>query len=207
MDLINSEAVEVAIVKGETPKENILNGIEKIGGISKYIDNGDQVFIKFNLLLPSGFPTNTNFDIIETLVKACKKAGAKKVYLGSFPSKGATIKAISDILGLKKYLESLDGELAFLDNSNYFYMKRFKSKDLKVIKNRSFSKLDVNNKTFIIPKVILDSDKFISVNQVNVDPLFKCRLSLLNSYSIVPNTYQEIKNPKKHNQEYLLFHL
>ena len=53
-------------------------------------------------------------------------------------------------------------------------------------------------------RLILDSDKFISVNQVNVDPLFKCRLSLLNSYSIVPNRYQEIKNPKRHNQEYLL---
>ncbi|TFG25591.1 MAG: DUF362 domain-containing protein [Promethearchaeota archaeon] len=204
MDLINSEAVEVAIVKGETPKETLLNGIEKLGGISKYINNGDQVFIKFNLILPSGFPTNTNFDILEILIQACNKAGAKKVYLGSFPFKGVTIKAISDILGLKKHFESLKGELAFLDNSNYFYMKGFNSKKLKVIKNRSFSRVNVNNKTFIIPKVILDSDKFISVNQVNVDPLFKCRLSLLNSYSIVPNKYQEIKNPQRHNQEYLL---
>ena len=70
-------------------------------------------------------------------------------------------------------------------------MKKFDSKKLKVIKNRSFSEVKVNNKTFIIPKVILDSDKFISVNQVNVDPLFKCRLSLLNLYSIIPNRHQE----------------
>ena len=192
MDLLNSETAEVAIVKGETPKECVLNGIDQLGGISRYIDNGDQVFIKFNLRLPYGFPTNTNFDVLETIIQSCNKAGAKKVYVGSFPFKGVTIKAISDRLGLKRYFESIGGELAFLDNSNYFNMKKFDSEKLKVIKNRSFSKINVNNQTFIVPKVILDSNKLISVNQVNVDPLFKRRLSLLNSYSIVPNRYQEI---------------
>jgi len=58
MDLINSEIVEVAIVKGETPKETVLNGIDKLGGISKYINDGDQVFVKFNLYVPNILPSH-----------------------------------------------------------------------------------------------------------------------------------------------------
>ncbi len=204
MDLINSEIVEVAIVKGETPKETLLNGIDKLGGISKYINDGDQVFIKFNLKLPNGFPTNTNFDILNAVIQLCKKAGAKKVYVGGFPFKGITLKAISDTLGLREYFDSIGAELAFLDNSNYFYLKRFDAKKLEVVKNRSFSKVNIKNKSFIIPKVILESNKLISVNQVNVDPLFTFRLSLLNSYSIVPNRYQEVKNILKKGKDCVL---
>ncbi|MFX1394405.1 MAG: DUF362 domain-containing protein [Promethearchaeota archaeon] len=204
MDLINSETVEVAIIKDKTPNETLLNGIEKLGGISKYINNGDQVFIKFNLELPHGFPTNTNFDILKAIIQLCSEAGAKKIYVGSFPFKGITIKAISDILGLKIYFESIGAELLFLDNSNYFFMKSFDAKKLKVIKNRSYSKVKINNKIFIVPRVILDSNKFISINQVNVDPLFECRLSLLNSYSIIPNNYQEIHNTPKKEKDFLV---
>ena len=53
-DLKNTE---VAIVKGNTPGETVLKGIEIFGGINKFIEEGDQVFIKFNLCLPTGFPT------------------------------------------------------------------------------------------------------------------------------------------------------
>ncbi len=191
MEQSNSEFTDVVISKGNLPKECVLNGLDKLGGISNYVNDGDQVFIKFNLTLPQGFPTNTNMDTLEAIIKSCIDGGAKKVYVGSFPFKGITVKAISDLLGLKSYFLKIGAELVFLDYSDYYHQKNINAKHLKIIKNRNFSKVNVSGKEFRVPKIILDSDKFITVNQVNVDPIFKLRLSILNSYILSVNSYQD----------------
>lgn len=193
METSPSVKPQVAIIKGITPRDCVIEGVEKLGGMSKFIDKEDQVFIKFNLFLPSGFPTNTNFDVLGAIIQACNKAGAKKIYVGCFPYKGFTIKTISNILGLSTYIENLGAELAFLDNSNYFGKKGTKEEQLMAIKNSSLEKTIINDREYMVPKVIINSDKFISINQVNVHPLFKCRLSLLNSYSIIPAYNQKFK--------------
>jgi len=83
----------------------------------------------------SCFPTNTNFDVIDTLIKICKEGGAEKIYLGSFPLRGIPIKVVSDILNLKQHFESLGAELVFLDNSDFFDKKNI------IIPSRLFEKL------------------------------------------------------------------
>lgn len=186
-----SKKPEVAISKGDTPKDCLLKGIDNLGGISKFIDHGDQVFIKFNLCFPGGFPINTNFDVLETLINSCKKVGAKKVYLGSFPFPGVPINVISDLLSLNGYFKTLGAELAFLDNSDNFENKKINQEQLKKIKYNSLTKIQIKNNEFFIPNIILNSDKFISVNQINVNPLFKFNSSLLNISTIIPPKYQE----------------
>ncbi|KKN55075.1 hypothetical protein LCGC14_0585960 [marine sediment metagenome] len=202
-DQPNLNNTEVAVVRGETPKESLVNGIELLGGISKFIKKDDQVFIKFNLFLPGGFPNNTNIDVLTEIVLLCKEAGAKKVYLGSFPLKGFTVKVISDTLNLEKYFRSLGAELAFLDNSNLFHNKGFKGEQMTSINNESTLIVTINNKEILVPKIILDSDKIISVNQVSVNPLFRLNLSLLNLFSIVSPKYQELRNQKEHDDNYI----
>ena len=204
MDQSDSDITEVVITKGDSPEESVLDGIEKLGGISKFIDDGDQVFIKINLRLPFGFPTNTNLDTLKALIQSCNSAGAKKVYIGSFPIEGITIKAISDSLQLNAYFKNIGAELLFLDNSDLFSQRGLDANKLKAIKKRSFEYVKINNKNYIIPKIILESDKLISINQVNVDPIFKARLSLINSYSLIPNKYQKIENKLKGGRDYLL---
>ncbi|MBY9021740.1 MAG: bacillithiol biosynthesis BshC, partial [Candidatus Lokiarchaeota archaeon] len=107
MDQLDSDIAEVVITKGNSPEESVLDGIEKLGGISKFIDDGDQVFIKINLRLPFGFPTNTNLDTLKAIIQSCNSAGAKKVYVGSFPIEDITVKAISDSLQLKDYFKEI----------------------------------------------------------------------------------------------------
>ena len=204
MDQLISDFAEVAIIKGDSQEEIVLDGIEKLGGISKFIDNGDQVFIKFNLRLPFGFPTNTNLDTIKAIVQLCNQAGARKVYVGGFPMEGLTVKAISDSLELKDYFKNIGAELLFLDSSDLFSQRGIDTNKLKAIKKRAFEYKKINNKNYIIPKIILESDKLISINQVNIDPIFKVRLSLLNSYSLIPNKYQKIENKLKGGRDYLL---
>jgi len=202
-DKLNLENTEVAIVKGDTPRESVLKGFEMLGGISTFIDEGDKVFIKFNLNLPGGFPTNTNFDVLAAVIGLCKNAKAEKIYLGSFPLKGVPIKKISNLLNLEEYFRSIGAELIYLDNSDLFDEKNLKEDQLNKIKTDSFSIFNMNNREFLVPKVILESDKLISVNQVNVNPLFKINSSLLNSSSIVSPKYQESGVNKTDESEYL----
>ncbi len=197
-----SKKLEVAISKANSPKESLLKGIETLGGISRFIDKGDQVFIKFNLNLPGGFPTNTNFEVLEELIKSCKEGGASKISLGSFPVKGIPIKVLSDILNLKDYFKTIGAELAFLDNSNYYDKKDLSIEQLKKIKRDSFTNVKINNNDYPIPNIFLNSNKFISVNQINVNPLFKFNLSLLNSYSIIPAKFRKIGKKQYNIVEY-----
>ena len=194
---------EVAIVKGDIPKSTILKGIEALGSISKFIKEGEQIFIKFNLSQPTGFPTNINFDVLESLITACKKAGVSKINVGSFPFKSISINSISNVLNLEEYFRNLGAEFAYLDNSDLFNKKNIKKDQLEKLSGESFSKITINEKEFLVPKVIIDSDKFIVVNQVSVNPLFTLNLSLLNSYSIVPPKYQEIETNDSQDNNYV----
>ncbi|MFW9936080.1 MAG: DUF362 domain-containing protein [Candidatus Thorarchaeota archaeon] len=187
MDQSNLKSIEVAIIKSETPREGILEGIRKLGGISKFISNEDQVFLKINLRLPCGFPVNINFDVVEVLIELCKEAGAKKIYVGSYPNKEIDTKTLSEMLDLSRYFDSIGAELVFLDDQEKFPL----------------TSININNKQFKVPELILNSDKVISINQLSVDPLFQCTLSLLNSYSIVPDKYQTIQKISKPGKDYL----
>ncbi|MFX0104160.1 MAG: DUF362 domain-containing protein [Candidatus Hodarchaeota archaeon] len=198
-----SKKPEVTVSKGNTPKESLAKGIERLGGLSRFIDEGEQVFIKLNLNIPSGFPSNTNFEVLEALIASCKETGAKKIYLGSFPLKGIPIKTISDLMNLEEFFKIVGAELAFLDNSDDYNKKDINQEQLKKIKYDSLIKIEINDKEFLIPKVVLNSDKFITVNQINVNPLFRFNSSLLNSYSIISTKYQEIKKSKSGNKDYI----
>ncbi|MHA1436392.1 MAG: DUF362 domain-containing protein [Promethearchaeota archaeon] len=192
----------VAIIKGKTPKESVLKGIEMLGGISKFINNNDLVFIKINLNLPNGFPSNSNLEVVSAVIRACKDAGAGKIYVGSFPYKYVPIKSLESLLGLKSFFENVGAELAILDNSQYLIRSGKDQEFLRSVKKRTFSKIQLNNKEILVPNVILKSDKLILINQINVDPLFKCTLSLLNFYSIIPNKYQEFEKVQREGKNY-----
>ncbi|MHA2473341.1 MAG: DUF362 domain-containing protein [Promethearchaeota archaeon] len=194
---------DVAIIKGNTPQECVVKGIDLLGGISNFIKEGDNVFIKFNLNLPFGFPINTNMDVITSIISLCKEAGAKKIRIGSFPLRGISIEAISQLLHLEEYFNDFGAELIFLDNSNMFNRKNIKKEQLEKIGNESSSTINIHDEDIRFPKVILESDKVISVNQIKVNPLFKLNLSILNSFSSISPKYQAVSLNKENKNENL----
>jgi len=202
-DQLKSKKINVAVSKGNNPEESVLKSIENLGGITKFINEGDQVFIKINLSLPGGFPINTNLDVLGAIISSCKVARATRILVGSFPLKRIPLKVIYENLDIQKYIENLGAELVYLDNSDLFTKKEINQEKLKEIKKRSFSVNQLSNKEVIIPKLILDSDKFIVINQVNVNPLFKFNLALLNICSIVPTIQQEIENVSPPGEDYI----
>ncbi len=187
-----SEKPRVAIIKSETPQDCFIKGIEELGGISQFIEKDDTIFLKLSLRLPFGYPTNSNFDLVEQIIKICKQVGAKKIFVGSFPFQGISTKLFDEIMELEKYFKNLGAEYVYLDNSNHFSEKSFNSNKIKKLKHQSLKEIEYNNEIIQIPNIILNSDKLIIVNQVNVNPLFMCDLSLLNLFSITPQYYQDI---------------
>ncbi|MGB5912338.1 MAG: DUF362 domain-containing protein [Promethearchaeia archaeon] len=182
-----AEATQVALIKSTTSKDAVLEGISKLGGISKFVNEGDLVFIKINLRNPSGFPTNTNFDVISSVISLCTDAGAKEIYVGSFPDQHVKIQALADALDLQTLFKKCRAKLLLLDEEEKY------SQEI----------INLNNKEFKVPSAILRCDKTISINQVNVDPVFTCTLKLLNSYSIVSNEAQQIKKHLRGGSDFL----
>ncbi len=180
-------STEVAIIKSSSPSEAITDGIEKLGGISGFVENGDQVFVKINLRTPEGFPVNNNFDTIKTIINLCKEAEAKKIFVGSYPFNRFKTDSVAKTLGIQSYIEKLGAEFVFLDDQNKYPLKS----------------VEINGKTIEFPKVIHESDKLILLNQVSVDPLFKCTISLLNTYSCVSNQFQKIQKNVRSGKDYL----
>ncbi|MBA7539163.1 hypothetical protein ES705_31442 [subsurface metagenome] len=180
-------STEVAIIKSSSPSGAITDGIEKLGGISGFVENGDQVFVKINLRTPGGFPVNNNFETIKTIINFCKEAEAKKIFVGSYPFNGFKTDSVAKTLGIQSYIEKLGAEFVFLDDQNKYPLKS----------------VEINGKTIDFSKVILESDRLILLNQVSVDPLFKCTISLLNTYSLVSNQFQKIQKNVRSGKDYL----
>jgi len=161
----NSELVSI---KGENYYENILNGIEILGGISRFIKTGDKVVIKPNIAWnrTPEMVANTNPEIVFAIVDLCKKAGAKEVlvfdrtcndpYL-SYKSSG--IKAKAEEAGAKVYYVN--------DVSNKLYQT------VKIPKGKYL-------KESLVCKYILEADKIINIPVAKVHSSAVLTLALKN---------------------------
>lgn len=78
---------EIYAAKGLNIAEITTKVIEAMGGISKFVKRGDKVVIKPNIAwnrTPDQC-ANTNPEVVATIVKLCKKAGAKEIIVMDNP--------------------------------------------------------------------------------------------------------------------------
>ena len=183
----DTSTTDVALTRGENPSEALLKGFDHLGGISKFIQKNDLVFIKISFKQPYGFPTNINYETLGKLINLCREAGAKDIYVGDFPSEDINSEILSEITGLSKYVESNNAKVAHLDNEEQFPR----------------SKISRNDIHLELPTLILEADKLIILNQVNVHPVFMSTLAYLNLSTIVPNKYQKIQKKERSGKDFL----
>ena len=113
--------VQVAITKSKNTEERITRLMEHLGGMSRFIDKGDVVFLKPNLVYPQKPPMTTDPEVVGILTRMCIDAGAKRVIVGEAGApipKGAggfTIRDEFEVTGMKKAVEENGGEIACLD--------------------------------------------------------------------------------------------
>ncbi|MHA1803160.1 MAG: DUF362 domain-containing protein [Promethearchaeota archaeon] len=176
-------------------KDNSLNiafskGLEKIGGIHSIVEKNDDVFIKFNMPWCHGFPKRPNISLMKLLIEACKIAGARKIFLGTFIDDDVPFYIVSEMLEMGKIMENLGAELIFLDKSDYLFKKKIKKEQLKELKKNSYTLRKHENRTYQIPSELLKVQKFVIVNQVSPNPIFTLDLSMLNYLTLIPRNQE-----------------
>ncbi|GAB7140711.1 DUF362 domain-containing protein [Deferribacterales bacterium RsTz2092] len=77
---LSADVPDLVVVKGE-PVRATERAIDALGGIGRFVKPGQSVVIKPNMSFASGIDVaaNTNPDVVATVVRLCKAAGAKKI--------------------------------------------------------------------------------------------------------------------------------
>jgi uncharacterized protein (DUF362 family) len=72
---------DLVALKGGTPEAMFDRGIRLLGGMGRFVKNGQTVVIKPNMSwdLPPEYGVNTSPSLVAAVVKHCKDAGARKV--------------------------------------------------------------------------------------------------------------------------------
>jgi uncharacterized protein (DUF362 family) len=98
--------------------------IASLGGMDRFVNKGDTVWVKPNIgwnRRPE-LAANTNPDVVGTLVRLCKEAGAKTVKVGDHPCHPARQAYRNS--GISEAAEAAGGKMVYLDK------KRFKDMQL-----------------------------------------------------------------------------
>jgi uncharacterized protein (DUF362 family) len=93
--------------------------VEAVGGLGRFVGKGDTVWIKPNIgwnRRPE-LAANTNPDVVGTLVRLCKEAGAKNVKVGDHPCHPA--RQCYRNSGITKAAEAAGGRMVYLDRKRF----------------------------------------------------------------------------------------
>jgi hypothetical protein len=70
-------------IRGETPEAMFDRGMRMIGGMGRFVKNGQTVLIKRNMSgnLPPEYAVNTSPGLVAAVLKHCRDAGARRIML------------------------------------------------------------------------------------------------------------------------------
>jgi len=169
----------VSIAKGTDVASRTRQAVELLGGMSKFICEGDVVCIKPNLVVPSPPPLTTDPIATGEVVKMCFEAGAKEVLV---VEGGATMIKKQDnfterdafeLTGTKKIVEDLGGKSIYLDE--------LESVEVNVPNGVLYKKMQLY-------ECMLKADKIISVPVMKVHFDTDVTLGLKNFHGCIADT-------------------
>lgn len=157
----------VVVASGKGPVKNTRAAIDAIGGMGKLVKKGDFVVIKPNIAWnrPPESAATTNPDVVATLVRLCKEAGADRVLVVDHvidrPAEG-----VLGLSGIKEAAEKAGAEVrAIQQESDYQPIEIPKGKLLK---------------SDTVAKDILRADVFINVPIAKTHSATRLTLGLKN---------------------------
>ena len=166
---VSKEYPVLAIMHGKNVEKMVRMAIDKLGGISRFINQGEKVLIKPNI----GWDrqpeqaANTNPEVVEAVVRLCKEAGASEVWVNDV--------SINDPYrsfarsGIEPAVKRDGGQLKFTNDSD-FLLTDLKGHVLKV---------------WPVSKYYHQVDKVINLPVVKHHSLSKCTISMKNWYGVL----------------------
>lgn len=94
-----TDALDLAIAKGGDPASNTMKAIQALGGMERFVKEGDKVAIKPNPIdaISPEIAASTNPAVVEMVVKMCLQAGSREVVVLSHdPLRGFQRNGIMD---------------------------------------------------------------------------------------------------------------
>ena len=158
-------------------KIGLIEGLNLIGGLRKFIKAGEKVVLKPNLAVgnPIG---STNPFLVECLIEEIRKIGAVPIVAdGSSKSVDYDTISVAKTIGLYDIIKKHDVEFVDLDNA--------KTIKTKVPNGKAFKYLNV-------PEVILKADKIINIPKIKTHHLTGMTCAIKNLQGIVSG-YEKLK--------------
>ena len=169
---------EIAIVKTYGGiKEALREALDRIGGISKYVQKGERVFVKPNLTGDREPSTGavTQPEVIQALIEIVYEQGPREVLLGDSPSWGFETERVYEITGAKRVAKETGCTLVNLD----------KGKNASCIIPQASRLPQVR-----VARTILDCDKLINVPVMKTHMQTVVSLGLKNMKGILPSKWK-----------------
>jgi uncharacterized protein (DUF362 family) len=110
----------VAVSKGK-PNEIVKKAVDALGGIKKFVKEGDRVVIKANMGFPNPpeWSTTTHPDVVKSLAQLCLDAGAQRVILIDNPLRDA--KMCKEKSGIGAAIKDMKGVVLAMLKEEKFY--------------------------------------------------------------------------------------
>lgn len=108
---------DLAVAKGDSPARNCMAAIEALGGLARFVREGDRVVIKPNPIgnNPPEDAINTHPDMVAAVVKECFRVGAKEVVAVSHDGMRSFI-----VNGLQRAIVDNGGTVKTLDSAEQY---------------------------------------------------------------------------------------
>jgi uncharacterized protein (DUF362 family) len=162
---------DLVAIKGDDPAAMFDEGIQSIGGISKFVKKGQTVVIKPNIgwdAVPER-AANTNPELIGRIVKRCFEAGAESVSV--FDNTCDEWKKCYANSGIEKEVKEAGGVLVPGNSESYY-------RDIEIPEGKSLTQTKVH-------ELILESDVFINVPVLKSHSSAKLTIAMKNLMGVV----------------------
>lgn len=147
--LSGSDIYEVGIVKSKDYVKAVIEAINLVGGIKKYVKPGDIVVVKPNIgwNSPPNLKANTDPLIVRTVVDLCYKALASRVYVFDRACNNPKLTYITS--GIKEAAEEAGAKVLYVNKVTSKLYPRVSIRDATFLKSTTINKYVLECDTFI----------------------------------------------------------
>ncbi|MBM3240362.1 DUF362 domain-containing protein [Candidatus Poribacteria bacterium] len=169
------EKIAIKKIRNGNISEAIESAIELIGGLERFISQGDKVLIKPNLTTDKSheFGVTTNPNVVEAIVYLARRAGAKDIVIGEGTMVGLNTADVFEALGYCDLAKRIGVSLVDLNTD-----------EMKVVKIPNPRVID----SIHVPKTYLQSDVVVNVPLLKTHICAVATLSLKNMKGVIPQS-------------------
>jgi len=167
------EKIAITKIQNDNISEAIESAIDLIGGLERFISQGDKVLIKPNLTTDKSheFGVTTNPIVVEAIVDLARRAGAKDIVIGEGTMVGLNTMEVFEALGYCELARRTGVQLVDLNTD-----------EMEVVKIPNPRVID----SIHIPKTYLQSNVVINVPLLKTHICAVATLSLKNIKGVIP---------------------